>query len=101
MRVAVVGAGISGLAAAYTLAVTGDADVVLYEGEEYLGGHSRTVTADGIDVDLGFMVFNRVKPLPLSSSLSFLPVDSLQSVVGSMGPILGAAIAYGGAWSLR
>ncbi|CAA6659196.1 unnamed protein product [Spirodela intermedia] len=48
MRVAVVGGGISGLAAAYTLAV------------EYLGGHSRTVAADGVDVDLGFMVFNRV-----------------------------------------
>lgn len=61
MRVAVVGSGISGLAAASLL----DAhhDVVLYEKNEYLGGHSRTVsvkTATGIvPVDTGFIVFNR------------------------------------------
>ncbi|WOK95387.1 hypothetical protein Cni_G04094 [Canna indica] len=59
MRVAVVGAGISGLASAYTLAKAG-ADVVLYEKEDYLGGHAKTVTFDGVDLDLGFMVFNRV-----------------------------------------
>ena len=58
-RVAVVGAGIAGLAAAYELAKAG-ADVVLYEKEESLGGHAKTVTVDGVDVDLGFMVFNRV-----------------------------------------
>ncbi|XP_078427785.1 uncharacterized protein LOC144700210 isoform X2 [Wolffia australiana] len=60
MRVAVVGAGVSGLAAAYALVVSGEAEVVLYESEEYLGGHARTVAADGVDLDLGFMVFNRV-----------------------------------------
>ena len=65
MRVAVVGAGISGLAAAYTLAVSGNADVVLYEAEDYLGGHARTVTTENVDVDLGFMVFNRVNLLNL------------------------------------
>ncbi|KAM7488473.1 hypothetical protein LguiB_025957 [Lonicera macranthoides] len=59
MRVAVVGAGISGLVAAYTLA-KGGVEVVLYEKEDYLGGHAKTVTVDGVDVDLGFMVFNRV-----------------------------------------
>ncbi|KAJ0963682.1 hypothetical protein J5N97_028804 [Dioscorea zingiberensis] len=59
MRVAVVGAGISGLVAAYELS-KGGADVVLYEKEPYLGGHARTVNADGLDIDLGFMVFNRV-----------------------------------------
>lgn len=59
MRVAVVGAGISGLGAAYELAKAG-VRVVLYEKEEYLGGHAKTVTVDGIDIDLGFMVFNRV-----------------------------------------
>lgn len=59
MRVAVVGAGISGLAAAYTLAKAG-AEVVVYEEEGYLGGHAKTVSFDGILVDLGFTVFNRV-----------------------------------------
>ncbi|XP_072993258.1 uncharacterized protein [Typha latifolia] len=59
MRVAVVGGGISGLVAAYDLA-KGGVNVVLYEKEDYLGGHSKTVSIDGVDVDLGFMVFNRV-----------------------------------------
>ncbi|PWA55350.1 hypothetical protein CTI12_AA428460 [Artemisia annua] len=36
-------------------------DVVLYEKENYLGGHAKTVTMDdGVDLDLGFMVFNWV-----------------------------------------
>ncbi|XAR48940.1 Cyclopropane-fatty-acyl-phospholipid synthase [Bertholletia excelsa] len=59
MIVAVVGAGISGLAAATELA-KGGAEVVLYEKEDYLGGHAKTVAVDGVEVDLGFMVFNRV-----------------------------------------
>lgn len=59
MRVAVIGAGVSGLVAAYTLAKAG-VDVVLYEKEDHLGGHAWTVRVDGTDVDLGFMVFNGV-----------------------------------------
>ncbi|XP_047180065.1 uncharacterized protein LOC124846764 isoform X3 [Vigna umbellata] len=59
MRIAVVGAGISGLASAHVLAKNG-VNVVLYEKEDSLGGHAKTVNADGVDVDLGFMVFNRV-----------------------------------------
>ncbi|CAK9329216.1 unnamed protein product [Citrullus colocynthis] len=59
MKVAVVGAGISGLVSAYVLAKAG-VEVVLFEKEDYLGGHSKTVNFDGFDLDLGFMVFNRV-----------------------------------------
>ncbi|KAK9140261.1 hypothetical protein Scep_009942 [Stephania cephalantha] len=58
-RVAVVGAGIGGLGSAIVLARAG-IDVVLFEKEEYLGGHARTISVDGTDLDLGFMVFNRV-----------------------------------------
>ncbi|KAJ1288402.1 hypothetical protein BS78_02G086800 [Paspalum vaginatum] len=65
MRVAVVGGGLSGLAAAHELARSGGARVTLYEKEDRLGGDaSRTVAVDGgngrVSVDLGFMVFNRV-----------------------------------------
>ncbi|XP_051152642.1 uncharacterized protein LOC127266436 isoform X2 [Andrographis paniculata] len=60
MRVAVVGGGVSGLVAAYA-AAEGGAEVVVFEKEEYLGGHAKTVTVDGAtSLDLGFMVFNRV-----------------------------------------
>ncbi|MQM15476.1 hypothetical protein Taro_048421 [Colocasia esculenta] len=66
MRVAVVGAGISGLAAAHALAIAG-VEVVLYEKEESLGGaHAKTIAVDGLDVDLGFMAFKGVSSLPPS-----------------------------------
>lgn len=59
MRAAVIGGGISGLVSAYVLAKAG-VEVVLYEKEDSLGGHAKTVTIDGVDLDLCFMVFNRV-----------------------------------------
>jgi len=59
-RVAIVGSGISGLAAAYALA--GVARVTLYEAGSHFGGHTNTVdvTFDGVThgVDTGFLVFN-------------------------------------------
>ncbi|QQA43141.1 NAD(P)/FAD-dependent oxidoreductase [Pelagovum pacificum] len=59
--IAVIGAGISGLGAAYAL--SGTHRVVLFEAEPRLGGHARTRTAGrGGDllVDTGFIVFNYV-----------------------------------------
>ncbi|MCM2328789.1 MAG: FAD-dependent oxidoreductase [Lysobacter sp.] len=59
-KIAIVGAGIAGLACAWLLARRHD--VVLFEANAYPGGHSNTVdaTVDGIThpVDTGFLVFN-------------------------------------------
>ncbi|MES2756451.1 MAG: FAD-dependent oxidoreductase [Pseudomonadota bacterium] len=61
MKIAVIGAGISGLSCAYRLAQA-SADVTLLEAGDYFGGHSNTVdvTLDGVSfgVDTGFLVFN-------------------------------------------
>ncbi len=60
MRIAVVGAGVAGLGAAWAL--EGVREVVLYEAADRLGGHANTVTIDydgaDIDVDTGFIVYN-------------------------------------------
>lgn len=63
-RVAVIGAGIAGLATAWRLSQRPQpVDVTLFEAADYFGGHTNTVdlTLDGIThgVDTGFLVFNR------------------------------------------
>lgn len=60
MRIAVVGAGISGLVASYLLAR--EHHVTVLEAADYPGGHTNTVTVDlgagPCAVDTGFIVFN-------------------------------------------
>lgn len=60
MRIAIIGAGVAGLTAAWRL--SGRHDVLLFEREPRLGGHAHThdVTVAGrtVPVDTGFMVFN-------------------------------------------
>jgi predicted NAD/FAD-binding protein len=60
-RVAVVGAGVAGLVAAYELHKAGH-DVHLFEAADHAGGHANTVTvqadAGRWDVDTGFVVLN-------------------------------------------
>ena len=60
MKIAVIGAGISGLGAAYAMA--GTHDVHVYERDDRIGGHANTVDAtfpNGVQpVDTGFIVYN-------------------------------------------
>jgi uncharacterized protein len=60
MRVAIVGAGVSGLVAAHLL--HREHEVVLYEANAYAGGHANTVRVEtdneSHDVDTGFIVMN-------------------------------------------
>jgi uncharacterized protein len=62
MKIAVVGAGISGLSAAYYLSKKHKVD--LFEKENQFGGHANTIKVTykpnkEIPIDIGFMVFNK------------------------------------------
>jgi predicted NAD/FAD-binding protein len=85
VRIAIVGAGIAGLGAAWLLTRQGHA-VTLFEAAETLGGHTATVdvTLDGrtFPVDTGFLVFNeRTYPrlISLFAELGVLSVASEMS----------------------
>ena len=60
MRIAIVGAGISGLVAAHRLHP--EHDITVYEAGDHVGGHTNTVRVDLADethwVDTGFIVLN-------------------------------------------
>ena len=66
-RIAIIGAGISGLGCAYALRQHPEFEITLYEAGDHIGGHSNTVditcNIDGKEithgVDTGFLVFNR------------------------------------------
>jgi uncharacterized protein len=71
-KIAVAGAGISGLAAAWLLARRHD--VTLFEAENWLGGHSHTVMAGDIPVDTGFIVYNEPAYPNLTALFQYLGV---------------------------
>ena len=64
LRVAIVGAGISGLSCAYALRKQASLDITLFEKASYIGGHSNTIEftpkgfSDSFPIDTGFLVFN-------------------------------------------
>jgi predicted NAD/FAD-binding protein len=62
MKIAIVGTGIAGMACGHFLQK--NADIFFYEKNDYVGGHTNTITIDEdgqpVYVDTGFMVFNHV-----------------------------------------
>ncbi len=81
-RVAVIGGGISGMAAAWLLAPT--RRVTLIEAAQNLGGHARTVIAGkrgDQPVDTGFIVFNHVNYPNLTAMFDKLDVPTAPSTM--------------------
>lgn len=98
MRIAIVGSGVSGLAAAWLLASRHE--VTLYEKNDYLGGHTHTVDVDWdgtpLGVDTGFIVFNEHNYPNLTQWLSQLDVESRASDMSFAVSIDRGDLEYGG-----
>lgn len=95
-RIAVIGAGISGMAAAHELAK--DHQVVLFEAEQRLGGHARTRMAgrNGDQaVDTGFIVFNYANYPHLAALFDELDVPVTESNMSFGASIGGGRFEYG------
>jgi uncharacterized protein len=81
MRVAVIGTGIAGNAAAWTLSKR--YPVTVYDRELRPGGHSHTVTIDydgtEMPVDIGFIVYNQHNYPGLTALFDHLGVETIES----------------------
>jgi len=99
MKIAVAGAGIAGLSAAWLLAR--QHEVVLFEANDYAGGHSNTVdvTLDGIThpVDTGFLVHNDRTYPNLIRLFPLLGVDTPASEMTFSVSLPGADLEWAGA----
>ncbi|WP_170479654.1 NAD(P)/FAD-dependent oxidoreductase [Ruegeria arenilitoris] len=95
-KIAIVGAGISGLSAAYYLSE--DHDITIFEAEPRLGGHARTVMAGkngDQPVDTGFIVFNYVTYPYLTKLFEELNVPVTKSEMSFGATIDNGRIEYG------
>ena len=113
-KVAIIGAGISGLGCAYALRHDPDLEITVFEAGSHIGGHSNTVdftmeTKRGLithGVDTGFLVFNRKTyprlvrlfeelKVPISpSEMSFSVSIDASEKAASCQVIIGAALCY-------
>lgn len=94
-RIAVIGGGISGMAAAHLLA--DQAEVTLFEAAPRLGGHARTVVAGkrgDQPVDTGFIVFNKVNYPHLTALFDRLEVPYVPSNMSFGASFQGGAMEY-------
>ena len=83
MKFAVIGSGISGLSMA--LILSQNHEVILYEVDDRFGGHSNTIEVNyndkKINVDTGFIVFNKLNYPNLVKLFKFLSVDYQDSQI--------------------
>ncbi|HXC56474.1 MAG TPA: FAD-dependent oxidoreductase [Rhizomicrobium sp.] len=96
-KIAIIGTGISGLAAAYLLDQRHE--VTVYEKAARIGGHTRTVTVDydgkAIPVDTGFIVFNEKNYPQLSAMFRHLGVAVHKSDMTFAASIRGGWLEWG------
>ncbi|MBA2740514.1 MAG: FAD-dependent oxidoreductase [Actinobacteria bacterium] len=94
MRIAVVGAGISGLGAAYALSRVHHVDV--FEREATAGGHVNTVMHEGTPLDTGFIVLNELNYPLLNRLFRELGVRTQESEMSFSVSCAGCGLEYSG-----
>lgn len=95
-KIAVIGAGISGMGAAHALA--SEHSVVLFEAEDRLGGHARTRMAGknwDQPVDTGFIVFNYANYPNMTKLFDHLDVPVIKSNMSFGASFDGGRMEYG------
>jgi uncharacterized protein len=103
-RIAVIGSGISGLAAAWLLSQRHE--ITLFEQEWRAGGHSRTVDVDlpgrgPVPVDTGFIVFNEATYPNLTALFAHLGVETKASDMSFAVSLDGGDFEYSGGARLK
>lgn len=98
LKIAVVGTGISGMSSAWLLAKAHK--VTVFEQNDYIGGHSNTVTAyhngDRIPVDTGFIVYNEQTYPNLTALFNNLNVQTLASEMSFSASLQNGDFEYSG-----
>ena len=95
LRVAVIGSGISGMAAAWMLAHSHD--VTVYEKAPRLGGHTRTIEVPDVGpVDMGFIVYNEATYPNLVALFRHLGVATQPSDMSFAASLAGGRREYAG-----
>ena len=95
-KIAVIGGGISGMSAAYAL--SSSHRVTLFEADNRLGGHARTVFAGSSrrqPVDMGFIVFNYANYPLLTTLFEELEVPVVKSNMSFGASVRGETLEYG------
>ena len=96
-KIAVIGSGIAGISASYFLSSKYKVD--LFEKNNYLGGHTRTInvsTDNNIPIDTGFIVFNNKTYPDLIKFFDHLNVQTLYSDMSFAVSDIFSNIEYGG-----
>lgn len=93
-RIGIVGSGIAGLSAAWLLSQ--HHDVMLFEADSRLGGHSNTVEVDGVGVDTGFIVYNETTYPNLTALFAHLGIETEASLMSFAVSLDGGALEYAG-----
>lgn len=102
MKIAIIGTGIAGTSISYLLHEK--YDITVYEKNDYIGGHSRTInvnTPDGeVPVDTGFIVFNKRNYPHLTALFEHLDVPTTKSDMSFGVSINSGWLEYGSHYKL-